>query len=311
VAYAIRQISFFLLALWVVITLSFFLRQMVGLQPFTAPEFLPGHSTHSAPLLTLYLNYLGHVLRLNFGQSLATPFGSVNALVGRSLPWTLGLVGIGTVLSLLLGTALGIILAWHRGSLLDTVLTPAAVFASSIPYYFVAMILVYVAGLNLGWFPVGDPYNPDLTPQWSDTFIADVIRHGVLPLFAVVVATFGLWVIPMRNAMVGVLDDDFMALGRAKGLRARRLMLGYAARNVLLPIATNFAIQFGYILGGAVFVEVVFNYPGLGWLLVQSVYDHDYPTVQALVILVAALGLLAHLAARLLYPWLDPRTRRG
>lgn len=309
--YAARQIGFFLLSLWVVVSLTFFLSVMAGLQPLVEGDFFGRHHVDSGMRFTAYLTYLAGVSRLDFGRSLAPPFASVTSLVAGSLPWTVGLVGIGTLVSLALGTSLGVLMAWRRGSILDTILTPAAVFASSIPYYFVALILVYVVGLNLAWFPVGNAYNPDYTPHLSAAFAGDVVQHGVLPVAAVIVATFGLWILPVRNAMVGVLDDDFMALARAKGLGSARLMFGYAARNVMLPVVTNFAIQFGYVLGGAVFVEVVFNYPGLGWLLAQSVYGRDYPTVQALVILVSGLGLLSNLIVRLLYPRLDPRIRRG
>ncbi|HCG03045.1 MAG TPA: peptide ABC transporter permease [Chloroflexi bacterium] len=307
--YIARQIGFSVLVLWVIVSLSFFLRGLSGLQPLTQGDFGSGPPSGSGLSISAYLGYLGDVLHLDFGHSLAYPFGSVATLVATALPWTVLLVGIGTIIALTIGTVLGIILAWRRGSVLDTLVTPTVIFSASIPYYFVALILVYYVGLDSGWFPIADAYSPEFTPHLSPTFVVDVIQHGILPVTAVVAATFGLWVLPMRNAMVGVLDDDFMVLGRAKGLASRRLMMRYAARNVLLPVVTNFAVQLGYIMGGAVFVEVVFNYQGVGWLLVQSVGHGDYPTVQALILLAATVVLLTNLTVRLLYPRLDPRLR--
>jgi peptide/nickel transport system permease protein len=307
--YIARQVGFSVLALWVIVSLSFFLRQLSGLQPIFEGGLGAPSSPESGSFVPAYLGYLGNVLHLDFGRSLTFPFGSVNSLVRDTLPWTVLLVGVGTIIALAIGTALGVVLAWKRGSLLDTIVTPAVIFSASIPYYFVALILVYVVGLNMGWLPIGDTYSPDLTPHLSLTFVGDVIQHAVLPVTSVVAATFGLWVLPMRNAMVGVLDDDFVSLGRAKGLASRRLMVAYAARNVLLPVATNFAVQLGYIVGGAVFVELVFNYQGVGWLLVQSVGRRDYPTVQALILLAATVVVVTNLTVRLLYPRFDPRLR--
>jgi peptide/nickel transport system permease protein len=315
-----RLLGSFLLSLWLVVTLSYFLRNLVGVHPHLPPRFNSGGARANRFAATVngggsplgdYMGYLGRVLHLQFGQSLAPPFFGVDSLVGHALPWTLLLVGIGTLISIVIGTVLGAILAWNRGTLLDTLLMPAAMFASSIPYYLVALIFAYGISIETGWFPSSYAYSPDLDPSWSGLFLGDVVRHAVLPVLTVVVATFGLWVLPMRNSMIGVLNDDFMLLGRAKGLSSLRLIVKYASRNALLPVATNFAIQFGYVLGGALFVEVVFNYPGVGWLLVVSVYSHDYPTVQALSILVAGVGLLTNLGVRLLYPWLDARTRLG
>lgn len=304
----LRHLVFSVLALFVIVSLTFFLRQMVGLQPMAPPTVVTGRIPWG-DVFSAYLTYLDHVAHLDFGRSGAYPFGPVGILLRNTVPWTVLLVGTGIAVSLTLGTALGIVLAWHRGSLLDSLLTPSVIFISSIPYYFIAVILVMVLGVILGWFPVGNTYNPDYTPHLSASFVADVAQHLTLPATAVVLATFGLWVLPARNAMVAVLDDDFMALGKAKGLRRLRLMVGYAARNALLPIVTNIAIQLGYVLGGAVFVEFIFNYPGAGWLLVTSIDAHDYATVQALIILMAAAVLATNLIAQALYPLLDPRVR--
>jgi peptide/nickel transport system permease protein len=313
--YLVRQVAFSLLALWVVVSLTFLLRGLAGLHPL-----VQGSSVFVPPargtLLQQYLGYLGNVARFDFGPSLrhdyrdSGPIPSASSTVLQALPWTLLLVIPGTLIAIVIGSVLGILLAWRRGSQLDTWITAAVIFVTSIPYYFAAIALVFTVSLHVSWFP-SQLWTPTLMSSLSFPAIGDLLRHMILPVTAVILGTFGLWVLPMRNAMVAVMDDDFMTFGAAKGLRAWRLMVGYAARNAILPIATNFAIQLGYVFGGALFVEIVFEWPGAGALLYQSLRAQDYPTVQALIVLAAGATLVANLAVRAIYPLLDPRLRHG
>jgi peptide/nickel transport system permease protein len=287
---------------------------LAGLHPLT-PGFVTAPSSSGSPLQQ-YLGYLGNAAHFDFGPSLAHRYPQVStsptaaSLVLHAMPYTLLLVGPGTIIALVVGSILGVVLAWHRGSRFDTWVTAFVVFVTSIPYYFAAIALVFFVSLNVSWFPT-HLYNPDLLSSLSLPAIGDLVRHMILPVMAVVLGTFGLWVLPMRNSMVAVMDDDFMRFGAAKGLRSRRLMVTYAARNAILPIATNFAIQLGYVFGGALFVEIVFEWPGAGALLYQSLRSQDYPVVQALIVVAAAATLVTNLVVRAAYPLLDPRLRHG
>lgn len=312
--YLARQAGFSLLTLWFIVSLTFFLRNIAGLHPLE-PVFAHAPPAQGSPLQQ-YLLYLWNAAHFNFGPSLmqVDPLTRLSppasSLVLQSLPWTLLLVGPGTIISFVLGSFLGVLLAWHRGSALDTWATATVIFITSIPYYFAALVLVFFVTLNVPWFPQ-HLFIPGLLSSFSPSALGDLARHMILPVTAIVLASVGLYVLPMRNAMVAVMDDDFMPFGAAKGLTSRRLMTAYAVRNAILPVATNLAIQLGYVFGGALFVEIVFEWPGAGYLLYQSMQDEDYPIVQALIVLAATATVVTNFAVRAIYPLLDPRVRRG
>ena len=161
------------------------------------------------------------------------------------------------------------------------------------------------------WVPLGHAYCNDLTPSWSLTFFVDVIRHAILPVGTLVLATMGGWLLPMRNTMVAVLGSEYVTLARAKGLRPARVALRYAARNALLPSITSFGMALGFILGGSLLTEIVFSYPGQGYLLVQAVRNQDYPLMQSIFLVITLAVLAANFLVDVLYLWLDPRTRES
>jgi peptide/nickel transport system permease protein len=223
--------------------------------------------------------------------------------------WTLFLAGTSVVISFMVGTLLGVLSAWRRQGWLDRWLPPILVFLGSFPYFWLAMVALYVLGFTLGWFPLGHAYSDDLAPGLTLEFVSDVLRHAALPIGTLVVATLGGWLLSMRNSMIAVLGSDYVTLARAKGLAPSRIVLRYAARNALLPSVTGFGMALGFVLGGSLLTEIVFSYPGQGYLLVQAVRNQDYALMQG-IFLVITLGVLgANLLVDVVYLWLDPRTR--
>jgi peptide/nickel transport system permease protein len=261
------------------------------------------------PLIGQYFTYLTHVVRGDLGISVAYFPAPVSEVIGTGLVWTIFLAGTAVIVSFVIGTLLGVAAAWWRRGWLDNVLPSAFVFIGAFPYFWLAMAALYALGFTLGWFPLGHAYGDDLTPGFTVTFIADVFRHAALPIGTIVLVTLGGWLLSMRNTMIAVLGSDYVNLARAKGLSPAKVALRYAARNALLPSVTGFGMALGFVLGGALLTEIVFSYPGQGYLLVQAVRNQDYPLMQGIFLVITLAVLGANLLVDFIYLWLDPRTR--
>jgi peptide/nickel transport system permease protein len=259
-------------------------------------------------LIGQYLHYLNNVLHGNLGISTGYYPSTVASVIKGGLPWTLGLVGVATVISFILGTLLGIVVAWRRGSWLDNAL-PAMTFFQAAPYFFIAFLAVDLFSTKLGWFPSGQAYSVGTFPSWSLSYAADVLYHAVLPALTIVVCSAAGWIVGMRNVMVTTMDEDYVLVAQAKGLPKRRVV-GYAARNAVLPSISGFSIAIGFVVSGALLTEIVFSYPGLGWILLQAVNNRDYPLLQGLFLIITFAVLAANLIADFTYVLLDPRTRQ-
>ena len=321
--YLARRFGFYLLAAWAALTLNFFLPRLMPGDPATAlfgrlrgqlsPEALDAlretFGLTEAPLIKQYFMYLGHVFRGDLGVSVAYFPAPVSEVIGTGLLWTLFLAGGAVVTSFVLGTLLGIAAAWWRGSWVDTWLPSILIFAGAFPYFWLAMVALYILGFTLGWFPLGHAYSDDLTPSFSWTFISDVLAHGTLPIATVVIATIGGWLLSMRNTMITVLGSDYVSLAQAKGLSPARVAFRYAARNALLPSVTGFGMALGFVLGGSLLTEIVFSYPGQGYLLLQAVRNQDYALMQGIFLVITLSVLAANFLVDVVYLWLDPRTR--
>jgi peptide/nickel transport system permease protein len=323
--YILRRLGFFILTMWAALTLNFVLPRLMPGNPaevmaskfrgelspnaMHSLEVLFGLNTHQN-LFQQYISYLHQLLTGNLGTSLSQYPESVTSVIGSAIWWTLGLVGVTTVLAFVLGTGLGIVSAWRRGGRLDSLVPPVFVITSAIPYFWVAMVLVLVFGLTLHWFPAqGGYYVTTDTPGLNFTFFQDVINHAFLPAVSLLITTIGTWILTMRNTMITTLAEDYVRMARAKGLPARRIMFDYAARNSILPNLTGFAMSLGFVVSGAILIEYVFNYPGVGYMLLQAVSGEDYPLMQGLFLLITVAVLFAILVADLLTALLDPRTR--
>jgi peptide/nickel transport system permease protein len=230
--------------------------------------------------------------------------------VKQALPWTLGLVGVATILAFLLGSLIGIVAGWKRGGKLDSVLPPVFVVTSALPYFWVGLLLILVFSVwTNGLLPSDFNYDTDLQPEFSLGFIENVLKHAILPAATILITSIGGWILTMRNNMITTLSEDYVRMGRAKGLSNRRIMSTYAARNAFLPNLSGFAMSLGFVISGAILVEYVFNYPGLGYLLYNAVQNSDYPLMQALFMLFTVAVLLALLICDFAIAWLDPRAR--
>jgi peptide/nickel transport system permease protein len=319
--YVARRLGLFVLTLWAALTVNFLiprlmpgdeatavLARMKGVNPAAlhALQIEFGVNNDQNIVIT-YLQYLFNCLTGNFGVTAARV--PVTDEILSKLPWTLALVGLTTVIAFAIGTAIGIVSAWRRGSRLDSFLPPFLFIISTLPVFFVALVLLYVFAVELGWFPIASNYTLGATPELSLPFIADVLSHAILPAATLVVVTAGSWIYTMRNNMVTTLAEDYVRMARAKGLPEWRIMIDYAARNAILPNLTGFAMQLGFVLGGSILVEYAFSYPGLGYLFFTGTTDHDLPLQSALFLVYTLAILVCVLIADFASALLDPRTR--
>ena len=323
--FALRRLGFFVFTLWAALTLNFLLPRLMPGNPALAMlskfhgqlgpgalhalEILFGVNTDKS-LPAQYVTYLHQIATGNLGVSLEFYPASVSSVIGGAIWWTLGLVGVTTVLAFVLGTGLGIVSAWRRGGRLDSILPPVFVITSAVPYFWVGMVLVLIFGITLHWLPTqGGFYVSTDTPSLSLIYFEDVLSHAALPAITLLITTIGTWILTMRNTMITTLAEDYVRMARAKGLPGRRIMVDYAARNAILPNLTGFAMSLGFVVSGAILIEYVFNYPGVGYMLLQAVQSEDFPLMQALFLLITVAVLLAILIADIATALLDPRTR--
>jgi peptide/nickel transport system permease protein len=322
-AFALRRLAFYLVAAWFAITLNFAIPRMMPGDPAStifarfqgrlAPEALDALKASfgltDAPLLTQYGTYLVHLFSGDLGLSVAYFPSPVSEVIGTGLGWTLLLAGTSVCLSFALGTLLGVLAAWRRGGRLDALLPPVLSFLGAFPYFWLAMAALWLFGYTLGWFPVRHAYGSDLEPGWDLTFLVDVVRHGLLPASTIVLVTLGGWMLSMRNTMLGVLGGESILYARARGLAPRTIMWRYAARNALLPSVTSFGMALGFVLGGSLLTEIVFAYPGQGYLLLQAVRTQDYPLMQGIFLAITLAVLAANWIVDVVTMMLDPRIR--
>ena len=324
--YFLRKLSFYAVALWAALTLNFAIPRLLPGNPVDillaklqqrggtiTPEsrkayalLLGGDS--SDPLWIQYWDYLKNLARGDLGVSVSYYPAKVSDVILTSLPWTVVLVGIATILAALLGVGLGAIVGWKPGTWLDS-LVPSTTLLAAVPYFWLALILVYLLARVLGWFPLQGGYDVVLTPGWNGDFIASAITYGFLPALTIVLASVGGWLLGMRNMMVSTLSEDYILTAEAKGLSPRKILRSYASRNAALPSVAGFAISLGFVVSGSVITEQVFSYPGIGGRLLGAVQNNDYALMQGVFLFITLAVLGANLVVDLLYGLIDPRTR--
>jgi peptide/nickel transport system permease protein len=201
------------------------------------------------------------------------------------------------------------IAAWRRGGIVDNFVMPSLLALGAFPAFFTSLVAVYFLGLKLGWFPIQHAYDSGIIPGWNWTFFTSAVRHAELPVIVILLAFTGGWVLNMRTVMINTISEDYVAMAQAKGLHDRRVMTRYAGRNAILPPLNGFANQFAAAVGGLVFIEYVFSYPGAGLTLQQSALGSDYPLTQGLLLVFSLCVIASNFIMDLLNFVLDPRVR--
>jgi peptide/nickel transport system permease protein len=327
--YALRRIGFFVLVVWVTITAMFFLVRLAPGDPITdqitrvqasgqslqaTPELIAQYKKQfglDEPLYHQYVDYLGQVAQGDLGYSVTSFPTKVTTMLGDALPWTLGLLLTAMAIAWVVGSLLGGLMAWRSTPALARGLMSTVMLFAAIPYYLVALFLLYVFAYKLQWLPTGGARDPLGTGGGFFAPILDVLEHGLLPALSIVLAFTGFWMLGMRSMMVQVLGSDFLQLAEAKGLPERRIFLRYGMRNAILPQVTSLAIYMGYMVAGSILVEVLFSYPGLGKVLVAAVDSRDYPVIEGVVLTMVVATAGALLIIDLILPLIDPRIRYG
>jgi len=324
----LRRLGVYFLAAWVALTVSFLLPRVVPGNPVAgavarasqsgncnsqcvmAIEAQLGYNVHTS-IWDQYLQYIGNLVHGDLGHSWSenAPVGS---LILQYLPWTLGLLVVATTISFIAGTTIGVLIAWRRGSWLDWVL-PGATFLQAIPYFFLALVVVLIfgqTGTMLKWFPSLFGYDIyAVNPGPNVPYLTSVFSHAILPAATVILASMAGFILAMRNNMVTTMDEDFVLVAEAKGLPTRTVMW-YAARNALLPVVANFTIAISLVVAGQILVEIVFNYPGIGFHLYDALGKLDYSLVQGIFVVITLVVLAANLLADVVYVLIDPRARQ-
>ena len=317
-----RRLTFYVVAAWVAITVNFAIPRvmpgnavdaMLAKFPTLDPNSLHalqaefGTHTHGS-LISQYFSYLGDLAHGNLGLSVNQYPAKVTTIIAQTLPWTVILVGTATIISFALGTLLGILSAWRRGGWFDRTL-PAFTFLQATPYFFLALVVIQVFAVSWGLFPFGQGYNLGQSPGWNLTFISSAAYHSVLPALTIVLTSMAGWMLQMRNVMITTIAEDYVLVAQAKGLSPRRVMFTYAARNAILPNLAGFALSLGFVVAGALVMEIVFSYPGIGLTLYNAVTSDDFPLLQGIFLVISLSVLGACLIADIVYFLADPRTR--
>ena len=261
------------------------------------------------PLWKQYLNYWADLSRLDFGKSIAFFPADVKAEILRALPWTVGLLTVATIMAFLVGSLFGAWLAWPRAPRGVKALVPILMTLTAIPYYLLGILMIF--GFAIFWpiLPAGGAASYNITPAFNYEAIVDILRHAILPAFSLVLASIGFWGLGMRGMMITTMGEDYMKLAEYKGLSDKRIFLRYAIRNAMLPQITGLAIQMAFIVSGSVLVEVIFAYPGVGFLLFEAISANDFLLMQGILMFVIVAIGVSLLVIDLLYPLIDPRIR--
>jgi peptide/nickel transport system permease protein len=319
-----RRLAFYLVTAWAALTINFFLPRLMPGSPIDAAlNRLHGTASPAviaalkaqyglntrASLLSQYWHYWDQLFHGNLGTSTSEYPAKVVTVIGQTLPWTLGLVGLASVISFVIGTLLGIFVAWRRGTIADAIL-PVTTFFSAIPYFWLGLVLITVFGIKLHWLPFIGGYRQGLTAGFNSAYITSVVTHGILPAVTIVLASMAGWLVGMRNMMITTLNEDYVLVARAKGLSNRRVVFTYAARNAILPNLAGFALALGFVVAGSLLTEIVFSYPGIGTTLLNAVTGDDYPLMQGIFLVITVVVLCANFLADMVYVLLDPRTRQ-
>jgi len=259
------------------------------------------------PVWEQYLNYMANLLQGDLGESTWFNGDEVAVIVGEALPWTIFLMSVGLLLTFAIGIVLGAALAYMEGSRWDLGMTTASMFLNSVPYYVAAILLVYVLGYQLSLFPTRGRLPEGVSPELSITFLRGLIYHAALPVFSLVITGFGGRAMGMRGNSVRVMGEDYVRVAELRGLKPSWISLSYVARNAILPMYTNMLISIGFMFGGAVILEEIFGYYGVGYYMIRAINARDYPLMMGCFLVITIAVVIAIFIGDLTYGKLDPR----
>ena len=323
--YVLRRFGMFLLTIWIAGTIIFIVPRLAPGDPVTAMvgrmQQQAGRVENAAeiieiwrerfglndPLPVQYIRFLGNAVSLDFGYSLYGFPTTVNWMIARALPWTIGLLSIATFLSFLIGNLAGALLAWARTPRLLKLVIPMTMVFTSVPALLLGILLVYLLAFNTRLFPYSGSYGSGMRESFSLEFIGSVIYHGILPALSIILVGFGYWALGMRGMMITTEGEDYMILAEAKGLNPFRILTRYSVRNAILPQVTALALSMGTLVTGAVLVEYVFNYRGMGGLLYTAIINQDYSVIEGTVFVLILSTATAVFIIDMIYPLIDPR----
>jgi peptide/nickel transport system permease protein len=327
--YLLKRIGLLVITIWLAATMIFFLPRLSGgnaVRSTLVQQAAQGGYAQAnieamvrefdvkfgldRPLWQQYLGYLTDTAKLDFNFSMSAYPRRVSDMILEALPWTIALLLMSTIIAFAIGTFLGAVLAWPKAPrwLVNTLLPPFLTLAA-IPYYLLGLLLLWFLAFQYKFFPIFGGFTAGMLPSQTIEFWLDVAQHAALPALSIVLASMGFWALGMRAMMITVQGEDFVQYAEAKGLKSGTIFFRYAARNALLPQATALGLTLGQIMSGALLVELVFNYPGIGTLLYHAIRRYDHFVVQGIVFGVILAITLATFALDILYPRLDPRIR--
>lgn len=325
-SFILKRFGLFLLIIWSAATLNFFIPKLTPRNPLR--EKLMAEATRTGyippgfeemvqayeekfgltrPIWEQYVTYLADLARGDLGFSISSFPKTVLELILEGLPWTIGLLGTATIIAFVLGTLLGALMSWPRASAFVRHVLPSFLIFGAIPSYILALVILFVVGFQWKLLPIGGGYSYGTVPEFTWSFILDILKHSIGPALTLVLTSAGGWALGMRGMMVTVQGEDYMTFGEAKGLKGPRLFLRYAMRNALLPQVTGLALVFSTLVSGSVLVELVWGYPGIGTLLARSITQLDYSTIYGIVFVLTVGIAIAMFIMDMIYPLLDPR----
>ncbi|HQE91581.1 MAG TPA: ABC transporter permease [Anaerolineae bacterium] len=328
--YVVRMLARALFTIWFVTTLIFFLVRLMPSNPIEVyiNELIVQYSLPyeqardqaaslfaidlNAPLSKQYVDYMVQLLHGNLGESLRSPGTSVWKIIITFLPWTIFSVGLGLLISFLLGVLIGMLLAYRRQALWEPIVSGIASILSSIPNYIIGIVLLVYLGVYWGIIPINQmrgSRSPGIQPGFTWVFIKDIFFHAAMPVFTYVLSTIGSWILSMKSSTIGTLGEDYVTVARARGLSEGRITTAYVGRNAMLPLITQLLISIGFVVGGSILIENIFVYQGIGYRLSAALTTRDYPLMQGIFLIITISVVLSNLIADFVYGWFDPRVR--
>jgi peptide/nickel transport system permease protein len=259
------------------------------------------------PVLIQYVNFLLNLVRGDLGYSLAYFPATVSEKIGRALPWTVCLLGAVYILDFIIGTTIGALMGWEATPKPLKAILPFSLVFTSIPAFMLSIFFIYVFGFVLKWFPYSGGYGQGVEVGFNLAFILSAIYHSILPAASLLVVSIGFQAMGMRGMMISIDREDYLVLAKIKGLLPRWIFLRYAVRNALLPQLTALALSLGGIVAGATLVEMMFSYPGMGYLMYRSIISKDYALIGGIGFILITTTAVAVFLLDLVYPIIDPR----